>query len=110
MDRAIAYPEKDLVNRFKYLASCISNIESMLNMIEEQAMGFRDNLDWKSTAATLRTNFEKIKGTLNEFNIEKLPTNNLLEQDFRMFDDYHLKIIQDRFLERVAKSVDDIGY
>jgi hypothetical protein len=109
MDRTIAYSEKDLANRFKHLAFCIDNIEFMLKMIEEQVLGFRDNLDWKSTAATLRTNLEKIKGTLNEFDIEKLPTDMLLEQDFRMFDDYHIKTIQERFLEHVAKSANE-GY
>lgn len=104
MDRTIAYSEKDLVNRFKHLAFCIGNIEFMLNMVEEQALCFRDNLDWKSTATTFRTNLEKIKSTLNGFNIEKLPTDTLLEQDFRMFDDYHVKIIQDRVAKRVANA------
>jgi hypothetical protein len=69
MLRHIAYYEKALHQKITMLSNHIMLMDSEITMMEEQGLGLRKNLDWKSSGKTLRLSLEDIKETVNDFDV-----------------------------------------
>jgi len=97
MDRQITYKEDDLHSNLSYTADMLASIEFQIEMMEEQAIGLRENLDWKSVAANLRADLEHIKEQVNGFGIVELKCNQMLQVQNLCFNETHMDEIKERF-------------
>lgn len=97
MKRQIAYDEETLTSRINYLVSLLHSMDSNINMMEEQAIELRDNLDWKSLSVSLRTELEKTKEIINELGVIEIKFEPCLQNSYRCFSYHHMNQIQDRF-------------
>ena len=75
-------------------------------MMEEQAIGLRDNLDWMSSSKTLRDKLENLKEQINRFGCRQLPYESSLQSRYNCFNEYHVRIIQDRFAKNTSEAID----
>lgn len=97
MERSISYKEDDINSTMAYLVNMIMEMEEQIDMMEEQAIGLRDNLDWKSSAANLRSPLERIKGITQGFGIVDIEPNHTLAVRDLCFSPDHVEKIKERF-------------
>jgi len=97
MDRQIAYKEDHLKSTLTYTVDLLTSMEAQIEMMEEQAIDLRGNLDWKSSAASLRADLEKIKEQINRFGIVDVACSQMLTLQNLCFNESHIDEIKDRF-------------
>jgi len=103
MDRQISFKEHELFSRLTFLTHKVDLMEAEIGMMEEQALGLRDNLDWKNSAINLRTALETVKGIINEFKVVEAPYCRELQNPTQCFTPFHVEMIQKR-----SKEIDQV--
>jgi len=102
MEKSIAYSEKDLQNNLDFILSHMHYLDSYIRMMEEQGLGLRDNLDWKSTGKHLRINLEQVKMGLSRFKVRDVPFQDISDYHY---DELFLKKVEEQFLDKMGKDI-----
>jgi CCR4-NOT transcriptional regulation complex NOT5 subunit len=101
MKKSIAYDEKELKDMLLFIVDHINEMSNEIRLMEEQGLGFRENLDWKSSGKHLRINLESIKRKLDQFDIVEIESKDLNEYNY---EDRFLRNVEEKCLEYIAKK------
>lgn len=105
MKKSIAYDEKELKDMFLFIVDHINQMNNEILAMEEQGLGFRENLDWKSSGRNLRINLENIKRGLNQLGIIEIESKDLNEYNY---ENIFLRKVEEKCLEKIAKRASKI--
>jgi hypothetical protein len=100
MKKSIAYDEEELKNTYLFIVEHINEMSDEIRLMEEQGLGFCENLDWKSSGKRLRINIEDIKRGLNRFGIIEIEAKDLNEHNY---EDRFLRKVEEKCLENIAE-------
>jgi hypothetical protein len=94
MERSVAFNEKEIQKTFRYILDKVSGMDQEIRMMEEQGLGLRDNLDWRSSGRRLRIDLEQLKIGLNYFGVEHTDAVNLNEYNYEIC---HLRPVEQNY-------------
>ena len=94
MKQTIGYDRKELETSMKYLLAKVDDIDNYIRMMEEQGLGLRDNLDWKSCAKHLRFDLEKVKESLDGLGVLPSTCKRFSENSY---EDHYLPAVVDQW-------------
>jgi hypothetical protein len=92
--QTVGYDRKELEALMKHLMSRVDSIENNVRMMEEQGLGLRDNLDWKSTAKHLRFDLEQVKDVIDSLGVFPTTRKHFSESSY---EEYYLPAVVDQW-------------
>lgn len=92
--QTVGYDRKELEAQMKHLLAKVDDIDTYVRMMEEQGLGLRENLDWKSTAKHLRFDLEKVKDVIDSLGVFPTTREHFSEN---AYEEYYLPAVVDQW-------------
>jgi len=103
--QTIGYDREELESLMRHLQAQVDELDWSVTMMEEQGLGLRNNLDWKSSARGVRFALEKIKNGISRLGVSKQDRVVFRESDYEA---YYLPAVVDRYVTKEYSRHGDI--